>query len=1084
MNDLQRYFESNQGRLIHKWTHYFDIYDRHFSRFRNTDVHILEIGIYHGGSLQMWRDYFGPHAKIIGIDIDPRCKEFEEEGTDILIGSQEDRAFLAQVRAQYPRIDILLDDGGHTMRQQIVTFEELFPHVRQNGVYLCEDLHTSYWQSYQGGFRQPTSFIEYSKAFIDNLNAWHSRDPESFPVTDFTRSAYSMNYYDSVLVIEKRSLEPPTDLMTGHLSLPNEETERAKALFDAGQRSPLSFEAFAAPESLEGKYAQVNGRYFELLKSYRDSQAHIGNLEQALQQTQQGFENSQTHIQNLEAAIAHYQQVQQDLEKHAQQIHEALEAARQALSESDQRQAVLEQCQAASAQQQTALTSQVTNLQAKVERLQGRLAKSQAFLHHARDEITAMKTSKFWRLRAAWFRVKGMFGLREHPFPEMPNMPIAPQVLKSAEPDSTVESSTNSPYNEAVAYELWMKRHTPTEQDLRDFAAMVKVFAHQPLMSIIMPVYNPPIEFLKAAIDSVIHQVYPHWELCIADDVSPNPDIQQILKEYAQADERIKVVFREENGHISRSSNSALELATGEFIALLDHDDVLAPEALYEMALMINKHPEADMIYSDEDKIDEKNQRKFPFFKPDWCPDSFLSRMYTCHLGVYRRSLVHEIGGFRVGFEGSQDYDLVLRLTEKTNQIFHIPKVLYHWRIHGESASSGAAAKPYAYEAGQRAIAEALERRGESGTVTENQNFRGHYQVRYNIQTQDLVSIIIPTRNLGRFVNQCLESIFQKSTYSKFEVILIDNGSTEAYTEQVIADWLNREPSRFRCYSYGIPFNYSKLNNYGASKANGKYLLFLNNDTEVITPDWIEAMVEQAQRPSIGAVGVRLLFSDDTIQHAGVILGIGGVAAHLHKCLDATATGYFDRLLDTLNYSAVTAACLMCRQDVFDAVGGFNEGLAVAFNDIDFCLSILNAGFRNICLPHAQLYHHESKSRGYEDTPEKQMRFKQEIDYMRDRWRFILDHDPCYSPHLSLQHEQECRIRESAESQVQLELAQQLRQSNNTLKRVRKRLEEKDAELAVVKGRVEAMETSKFWKLRSRWFGVKKALGMVSQEDE
>lgn len=721
---------------------------------------------------------------------------------------------------------------------------------------------------------------------------------------------------------------------------------------------------------------------------------------------------------------------------------------------------------------------QVRQKQVKLEELRTKIQKLRAELEQTQLRVIAIESSKFWKLRKAWFKLKGLFGIKENAAFEVPI-----EGLVSAQLVSSPAQHVTHHYNPTLAYELWMQQHTPNAADLEKMAAMIKIFAQQPRISIVMPVYNPTIQFLREAIESVLTQVYSNWELCIADDASLNPLVRETLEDYAQKDERIKVVFRTENGHISRASNSALEVATGEFIALLDHDDVLAPEALYEMVLMLNKHPEADMIYSDEDKIDEENRRKYPFFKPDWCPDSFLSRMYTCHLGVYRRSLITEIGGFRVGFEGSQDYDLVLRFTEKTNQIFHIPKILYHWRIHEQSASSGAAAKPYAYEAGQRAIAEAIERRGEPGQVTEVAQHRGHYTVRYDVKAHDLVSIIIPTRDLGRFLNQCLESIFEKSTYQNYEVILVDNGSTEPYTEKVISDWLNREPHRLRCYSYGIPFNYSKLNNYGVSKASGKYLLFLNNDTEVIEPDWIEAMVEQSQRPSIGAVGARLLYSDNTIQHAGVILGIGGVGGHLHKCLDATATGHFDRLVDTLNYSAVTAACLMCRREVFEAAGGFNEDLAVAFNDVEFCIKTLKAGFRNICLPHAKLYHHESKSRGYEDTPEKKIRFNREIAYIRDRWHSILDNDPCYSPHLSLKHEEECRIRETEESQAQLELAIQLRQSKNTLKRVRDRLNTTQEQLEQMQSKVTAMETSKFWKLRSRWFGVKRGLGMATQEN-
>lgn len=530
----------------------------------------------------------------------------------------------------------------------------------------------------------------------------------------------------------------------------------------------------------------------------------------------------------------------------------------------------------------------------------------------------------------------------------------------------------------------------------------VESFRYKPLISVIMPVYNTPEQFLREAIQSVIDQVYPYWELCIADDASTRSSIQAILEEYQAKDSRIKVVFRTQNGHISEASNSALELATGEFIALLDHDDVLTPDALYEVVHLLNQHPEADMIYSDEDKLDEKGQLASPFFKPDWCPDSFLSRMYTCHLGVYRRKLVNKVGNFRVGYEGSQDYDLVLRFTEKTDHIFHIPKVLYHWRIHSESAASGTEAKPYAYQAAVKALQDAIDRRGEKGVIQDVQGFLGHYRVRYEITDYKRVSIIIPSRDLGEILDRCLESIFTKSTYPNYEVIVIDNGSVEDYTHQVITKWKEKESSRFNCYRLDIPFNYSKLNNYAVSQAKGDYLLFLNNDTEVITSDWIEAMVEQAQRPSIGAVGALLLYPDDTIQHAGVVIGMRDVAAHSHQYFEVNQPGYYGQIASMNNYLAVTAACLMCRREVFERVGGFDEQLAIAYNDVDFCLKLVQQGYRNLYLSHVLLYHDESKSRGDEDTPEKLYRYMEEVKLIRQRWRKFIDNDPCYNPNLTL----------------------------------------------------------------------------------
>ncbi|WP_449419471.1 tetratricopeptide repeat protein [Phormidium nigroviride] len=552
------------------------------------------------------------------------------------------------------------------------------------------------------------------------------------------------------------------------------------------------------------------------------------------------------------------------------------------------------------------------------------------------------------------------------------------------------------------AYTRWRAKNSPREADLRKMAETVEIFSYKPLISIIMPVYNTPENYLREAIDSVLHQIYPCWELCIADDASTATHVKQILSEYTAKDSRIKVVYRTKNGHISLSSNSALELATGEFISLLDHDDTLTPEALYEVVLLLNRHPEADMIYSDEDKIYQDRELINPFFKPEWSPDSFLSRMYTCHLGTYRRSLINKIGGFRVGFEGGQDYDLVLRFTEKTDKIFHIPKVLYHWRMHAGSAAGGTDAKPYAYEASQKALQEAIERRGEPGQVESVPDFLGHFIVRYKITDYKRVSIIIPTKDLGDVLDNCLDSIFTKSVYPNYEVIVIDNGSKEKHTAEILAKWKAKESKRFKSYLLDIPFNFSKINNYAASKAEGDYLLFLNNDTEVITPDWIDGMVEQAQRSSIGAVGNLLIYSDDKIQHAGVVMGLGGgVAGHSYYHMPRSIPGYFGNAIGLNNVSAVTAACLMCRREVFESVGGFDEELTVAYNDVDLCLKMLEKGYRNIYLPHVVLYHHESKSRGYEDSPEKKARLDRESKIIASRWQKYIDNDPYYSPHLT-----------------------------------------------------------------------------------
>ncbi len=554
-------------------------------------------------------------------------------------------------------------------------------------------------------------------------------------------------------------------------------------------------------------------------------------------------------------------------------------------------------------------------------------------------------------------------------------------------------------------YNAWIEKSVFNDRDVLEIKEKIKSLNYKPLISVIVPVYNVDEIWLRKCIDSVIDQYYPNWELCISDDASTKLHVKRVLEEYAELDSRIKVVFRNENGHISKSSNSALEIAEGEFIALLDHDDELALNALYENVLLLNKSPEADIIYSDEDKLSVKGDRFAPFFKPDWSPDLLLSQMYTCHLSLYRKSLVDQVGGFRVGYEGSQDFDLMLRISELTSNIYHIPKILYHWRAIQNSTASSGSSKDYTHMAGLKAVQDAIERRGYDAVVESIDEHSNVYLTRFKPTGTPKVSIIIPSKNTVEVLKKCLESIYNKTNYVNFEVIIIDNGSSDPAVFELYQYWETLEKERFQMFVLDIPFNYSRLNNFGASKATGELLLLLNNDVEIISENWLDEMVGQAIRPQIGAVGACLYYPDNTLQHGGVILGIGGVAGHSHKYFSSEHTGYFRRLKVVSNYTAVTAACLMIRKKIFIEVGGLEENLQVAFNDVDFCLKVWSAGYRNIWLPHVKLYHYESKSRGLEDTPEKQMRFKGEIEIMRRRWGDILDRDPCYNPNLTMDKE-------------------------------------------------------------------------------
>jgi glycosyltransferase involved in cell wall biosynthesis len=561
-------------------------------------------------------------------------------------------------------------------------------------------------------------------------------------------------------------------------------------------------------------------------------------------------------------------------------------------------------------------------------------------------------------------------------------------------------SDVLNPAFESSPYDIWRLKNVPGEKELLGFKKKIEQFKYKPLVSILLPVYNPPIEYFRNCLDSVLGQVYENIEVCIADDCSSDPKVKEVISEYLKKDYRFKVVYRNTNGHISASSNTAFDMSNGEFCLLLDHDDMLTQDCVFRVVEALNENKDHDLIYSDEDKVDEMGRFTDPYFKPQWAPESFLTRNYIGHIVCIRRSLMEKAGKFRLGYEGSQDYDLLLRVTELTNKIYHLPFVLYHWRMHAASTSSVEEAKPYAYIAGKKAIKEALVRRNEKGEVSMLAGYKG-YSVRYEIKSEDKVSIIIPTKDNTEILKQCLDSIYQKSTYRNFEIIVVSNNSKDASLFKLLRDYESANKN-FIWFEYNIPFNFSSLMNEANKKVTGEYLILLNNDTEVITPDWIEGMLEQCQRKEIGTVGVKLLYPNEHIQHAGVTIGLGGVAGHIFTGMHKDSPGYFYYIHSVTNYSAVTAACLMCRKDVFDEVNGFTEEFSVEYNDTDFCLKVLSAGYRNVYLPHVELYHHESLTRGHPfTTKEGYDRHIREVNLFTTKWAVFIEDDPYYSPHLS-----------------------------------------------------------------------------------
>lgn len=551
-------------------------------------------------------------------------------------------------------------------------------------------------------------------------------------------------------------------------------------------------------------------------------------------------------------------------------------------------------------------------------------------------------------------------------------------------------------------YKSWVQLYdTLDESKVSELKVNIAALKQQPIISVLLYAQNANLQWLRGAVDSVRHQIYQNWQLCIAVNAAPGSETEALVREFELSDSRICLVFSCENSDSAAALNAALKMAQGQWVVMLQQDGKLSLNALARVAEYTNRHQDAGLIYSDEDRLDEHGQRLNPYFKPDWNPDLFLSQNFVSHLGVYRRELVAAVNGFRTGFEGAQDYDLALRVIEQLQprQIVHIPRVLYHVHL---KANGNAGDNEITAQASIRALTEHLQRTGVAAHVLPQ---GAKWRIQYKLpKSAPLVSLIIPTRNALALVRQCIDSILEKTTYTNYEILLIDNASNDAEALAYFAA-LDKHP-KVRVIRDERPFNYSALNNGAVEQARGEVIGLINNDIEVISPNWLEEMVSIALQPGVGAVGARLWYPDDTLQHGGVVMGIGGCAGHAQKLLVKGCSGYNQRGELTQSYSAVTAACLVVKKDLYLKVGGLNQNyLSVAFNDVDFCLKLQEAGYRNVWTPHAELYHHESATRGKEDTPEKQERAAREISYMQRRWKKIISQDPAYSPGLTVSHE-------------------------------------------------------------------------------
>ena len=949
MKSLFELYREHQGKVSDKWSIYLSEYDRLFSSYRDRPIRMLEIGIQNGGSLEIWGKYFLNAQALVGCDINPDCAKltYDDPRMKVVVGDANNDATEAEILIRSPSFDLIIDDGSHTSGDIVKSFARYFRHLSLGGIFVAEDLHCSYWSNFEGGLYYPYSSISFFKRLADVINHEHwGIEKERKKLLQGFAAQFATDFDESDLA-EIHSIEFFNSVCVVH--------KRSKESNVLGERFIAGIDENVIPghHGLSGRLAPLcdesSNSWSEMLTAPEEDWER---LSKALSERDAQIAERDAQIAERDAQIA--------------RLAQEVDALRNSMS--------------------WRLTKPVRFIERQIVR--GRylvkIAPS-AFRIGGGPHGTLGKAIGLYRREGLSGIMRGI------------------RLVQAAGEVNPVVGSGKFDRND---YTEWVRRYDTIDDAKRQkLKVLCNELVSKPKISVVMPTYNPRPKWLIEAIESVRGQIYPNWELCIADDASPDPAIRPILERYARDDERIKVVFREQNGHISAASNSALEVASGEWIALLDHDDLLTEHALALVAEAINRHPGAGLIYSDEDKIDETGKRSTPYFKCEFNIDLLRSQNMICHLGAYQRDLVIRLGGFRLGFEGSQDYDLALRVVESLtpNQIIHIPHVLYNWRIHSDSTALHSGKKSYAQESGLKALREHLQRSSIDASVELTPFLQ--YRIRYSIPNPPpKVSLIIPTRNGLHLIRQCVESVVAKTTYKNYEILIIDNGSDDPETLSYFDSFVGSP--KIKIIRDDRPFNYSALNNAAVAHADGEYIGLLNNDLEVITPEWLDEMLGLASQPGKGAVGASLWYPNDTIQHGGVILGVGGVAGHSSKLLPRDNLGYMGRAALVHGLSAVTAACLLIKKSIYLEVGGLNEDdLQIAFNDVDFCLKIREAGYQNVWTPYAELYHHESATRGFEDTPEKMARFAKEVAYMKHTWGEFLLNDPAYSPNLTLDHE-------------------------------------------------------------------------------
>lgn len=938
MKSLSELYSTHQGKVSDKWGIYLPTYDRLFSPYRAQPVRLLEVGVQNGGSLEIWSKYFVQAQKLIGCDINPACSalQYEDPRVAIVVGDANTDAAEHQITSHAQQFDIVIDDGSHRSSDIIKTFVRYFPKVVDGGIFVAEDLHCSYWQEFEGGLHDPYSSMSFFKLLADVVNHEHWGTPQKrVDLTQGIQKRYGVTLNEEIL-----SCIHSVEFVNSICVIRKQE-------YSCNQ---LGKRIVTGQLALVSDHGQIVANQHSV--ALDQSQNYWSKISHPPGELVKEYESS---ITERDRQIASLNQTVTERDRQIASLNQAVEALRNSTS--------------------WRITAPLRFIVHQVKRAKYVASVFPAVVRQAGGVRST--SAKVWRV----LQREGIQGLR----------------FRWRAYHSSESSSAPAGRND---YQEWIRRYDTLDDDRRrQMRDAVQHWQSPPLISVVMPTYNADPLWLTQAIESVQAQLYPHWELCIADDASTDPRIRPLLEGFARKDERIKVQFRPQNGHISEASNTAIEMATGEWMALLDHDDLLHQSALYNIAAIVQENDDTDIIYSDEDKLDYDGNRCMPLFKPDWSPHLALSQAYLGHLVCYRSSLVREIGGCRANCDGAQDYDLWLRASLKARRIVHIPKVLYHWRMHAESTAATPDSKPYAHKAGRIAVENYVKERYPSAPVEVVDGAHTFtYELKFNLREDLKVSIIIPTRNRVDLLRPCIQSILEKSTWQNFEIIVLDNGSDDQET----IDWMKAvsfNDKRVRVISADIPFNWSRLNNIGASNATGGVYVFLNNDTVVISPDWLEKLAGYALLPDAGVVGALLQFEDGTIQHSGVVVGMGGWADHVYRMQPAAhRCDTFISPVITRNTLAVTGACAAISADRFHEIGGFDEEFIVCGSDVEICLRTHARGWYNIIIGEVRLFHFESKSRDPAKIPQSDFdQSKRKYEPFRTK-----NYDPFFNPNLSL----------------------------------------------------------------------------------